>query len=259
MRRVMRWTNVLVGVVTLASGLAVLGSDLLEPGYREAHGDALWLIVAYPAAQVVIIDAFWRDTWLVPWLALAKTLAAYVFLLSFIPAGPYWIAWTPGRYVYQLFDWGEGTELVLFTMVYFGRGVWNTVNAFYFTAPWWRPLRIRRPLLGRALTAVPMAAVILCVWMFVELVRAADAHDVARLVYRDLDCATIRARAGETTTDRRERGRRRYIVRIIYGCPVTRVLVADDGGRIGTVAGRRADCCGDGEASAPPHPAPPPE
>jgi len=255
----MRWTNVLVGVVTLASALAVLGSDLFEPGYRQAHGDSLGLVVAYAAAQIGIIGAFWRDTRLVPWLALAKALVAYVFLLSFVPGGPYWIAWTPGRYVYQLFDWGEGTELVLFAMAYFGRGIWNTVNAFYFTAPWWRPLRIRRPLLGRTLTAVPMAAVILCVWMFVELVRATDAHDVARLVYGELDCATIRARAGETTTDLRQRGKRRYTVRIIYGCPVTRVLVADDGDHVGTVAGRRADCCGDGGASPPPSPAAPPE
>src|SRR5207244_9221715 len=64
--------------VTLASGLAVLGSDLLVAGYREVHRDALWFVVAYCALQTLMIAEFVRDGSLVPWLALAKTLAAFL-------------------------------------------------------------------------------------------------------------------------------------------------------------------------------------
>ena len=51
MRRALRWLNVAIAVVTLASGLAVLGSDLLVTGYRDLHRDALWFVVAYCAVQ----------------------------------------------------------------------------------------------------------------------------------------------------------------------------------------------------------------
>ena len=110
MRRALRLVNVLVALVTLASALAVLGSDLTVPGYRDHYRDALWLVTAYAAVQVVMLAAFARDTWLVPWLALAKAAAAWLFLANFTALWPYWTTWTPARYVYQLFDWGGGGD-----------------------------------------------------------------------------------------------------------------------------------------------------
>ncbi len=243
MRGVMRALNVLVGLVTLASALAVLGSNLLEPGYAEAHDDSLAFVVTYAAVQVAVVVAFWRDTWLVPWLAVGKALAAYLFLLTLAEVGRAWMAVSPARYVYQLFDWGEGNELVLLAMLFLGRGAGNTLNALYFLGPRLVRLRRERPLLGRLATAVPLAIVVSCVWTFTEFVRVADARDVARLVSEGLDCEAIRAHRGQTTEDVRQRGRRRYLVRIVYGCPTTQVLVADERGRVGTVGSHRPECC----------------
>jgi hypothetical protein len=62
-------------------------------------------------------------------------------------------------------------------------------------------------------------------------------------VYHGLDCETVRTRAGQTTDDLRQRGDRRYQVRIVYGCALTRVVVAAEDGRIGTIAGPRLECC----------------
>src|SRR5439155_21668913 len=103
MRRVLRWLNVAIALVTLASGLAVLGSDLLINGYREAHRDALWFVLAYCTVQVLMVAEFARDGRFVPWLAVAKVLAACLFFASFFTSGLYLTVWTPGRYVYQLF------------------------------------------------------------------------------------------------------------------------------------------------------------
>src|SRR3989442_7241036 len=158
MRRALCWFNVAIGLVTLASGLAVLGSDLFVLGYRELHRDALWFVVAYCAVQALMVVEFARDGRLLPWLAVAKALAAFLFFASFFTSGLYWMAWTPCRYVYQLFAWGEETKVGLFALAFLGRGTFNTLNAFYFTRPWWGPLRVRRPLIGRAVTAGPGAA-----------------------------------------------------------------------------------------------------
>ena len=244
MRGALRAINVACALVALASALAVLGSGLLEPGYREAHGDAPALVLAYIGWQVLVAWAFARDLARVPWLALAKLLAAWAFLATFAVAGPYWMAWTPGRYVYQLFDWGVGAEVGLFALVWIGRGAWNTLNALYFTAPWWRPLRRRHPLVGRLVTAAAIALVVFCLWTFRELLRVGHVRDVARAVFDQLDCATIRAHRGETTTDVRQGGARRYTVRIVYDCPQVRVIVADEDGRVATWTGGRGECCG---------------
>lgn len=288
MRFAFRWTNVVVALLTLASALAVLGSHLLEPGYAEAHHDAAWFVATYAAIQVVMIVAFARDGWLVPWLALLKAACAWVFLLTFtayavvqlamigalardgqlVPwlalpktasawaflltctvVGRYWIAWTPGRYVYQLFDLDPATNVGLFALAFLGRGAWNTVNAFYFTAPWWRPLRVRRPLLGRVVTAVPVALTAFCVWGFLALVRieshtfSADAAEVAQFVFGGLECDAFRAHPGEVTTDLRQRGTRQYQVRIAYDCADARVTVVDEDGKLGTAGGPRPECC----------------
>ena len=249
MRRALCWFNVAIGLVTLASGLAVLGSDLFVLGYRELHRDALWFVVAYCAVQALMVVEFARDGRLLPWLAVAKALAAFLFFASFFTSGLYWMAWTPGRYVYQLFAWGEETKVGLFALAFLGRGTFNTLNAFYFTRAWWGPLRVRRPLLGRAVTAVPIGVAALCTWAFLGLVReeaktfSSDAQDVARRVLAGVDCEKVRANDGKTTTDLRQRGERSYRVQITYGCKLTRVLVQAEDGRIGTAAGPERECC----------------
>jgi hypothetical protein len=248
-RRALRIVNVLVALVTLASALAVLVSDLGVEGYRAHYRDAVWFVALYAAFQILVIVEFARDGRLVPWIALAKAAAAWLFLVNFVALWPYWRTWTPARYVYQAFEWGEGGTIGLFALVFLGRGAFNTANAMYFTASWWRPLRARRPLLGRVVTAVPIAAVALLVWGFLRLVSeevrtfSPDAADVARLVLADLDCDRVRANAGRTTTDLRQRGERRYEVRIAYDCAVTRVTVRAEDGRIGTAAEPRTQCC----------------
>jgi hypothetical protein len=249
MRFAFRWTNVLIAVLTLASALAVLASHLFEPGYAEAHHDAVWFVATYTAIQVVMVVAFARDIWLVPWLALLKAACAWVFLLTFTAVGRYWMAWTPGRYVYQLFDWDPGLKIGLFALAFLGRGAWNTLNVFYFASPWWRPLRVRRPLLGRAVTAVPIALAAFCVWGFLALVRlesrtfSAEASEVAQFVFGGLECEAFRAHPGEVTTDLRQRGTRQYQVRIAYDCTDARVTVVDEDGKLGTAGGPRPECC----------------
>ena len=251
-RLALRLVNLLVALVTLASALAVLASDLRVPGYREHYRDALWFVALYAAVQGVMLVGFARDGRLVPWLALSKAAAAYLFLAGFTHLWPYWRVWTPARYVYQLFEWGEDRQVGLMALVFLGRGAFNTLNAMYFTAPWWRALRVRRPLLGRAVTAAPMAATVFFLWTFFALQReeartfSSEAQDVARLVYESLDCDAVRAHAGTTTADLRQRGERRYHVQIAYGCSLTRVTVLAEDGRIGTVAGPQLQCCREG-------------
>jgi hypothetical protein len=252
-RTAARLLNVAIAVATLASGVAVLVSDLTVPGYREHYRDALWLVAAYCVVQVVMAVEFARDSPRVPWLAVAKAAAAYALLVGFIAVWPAYRWWTPGRYVYQVFDWGEATRIGLFAFVFLGRGAFNTVNAFYFTAPWWRPLRLRRPLLGRLVTAVPIGLTVLWVWVFAQLVReeartfSPDAFIVAREVLETLPCETIRARAGTKTTDIRARGERRYEVRIAYDCPLVQVMVRAEDGRLGTASAPRPECCARGQ------------
>jgi hypothetical protein len=249
MRRILRIVNVLVALVTLASALAVLVSDVAVPGYREHYRDALWFVALYVAVHAVMVVEFARDGRLVPWLAVARAAAAWFFLLNFTGLWPYWRTWTPARYVYQVVEWGEAGRIVLFTFIFLGRGVFNTLNAMYFAAPWWRPLRVRRPLLGRIVTAVPLAASAFLIWSFLQLTYqetktfSRDAEDVARIVLAAVDCDAVRAHAGGTTTDVRQRGDRRYDVMIAYDCGLTRVVVRAADGRIGIAAGPRHECC----------------
>jgi hypothetical protein len=251
-RLALRIVNVMVALVTLASAVAVLASDLLVDGYRAHYRDAVWFVAAYAAVQALVLIEFARDGRLVPWLAVAKAVAAWGFLANFLSLWPYWRFWTPARYVYQLFEWSDGTRLGLFVLVFLGRGAFNTVNAMYFTAPWWGPLRQRRPLLGRAVTAVPVAATVLSVWAFFQLVHdearsfSAEAREVAQLVLRSVDCDAVRSGAGRTTTDLRQRGDRRYQVEIAYDCALTRVVVRADDGRVGSAAAPQRACCESG-------------
>jgi hypothetical protein len=246
-RLTLRLLNAAIALATLASALAVLASDLLVSGYRDHYLDAPWFVAAYAAVQIVMLVEFLRNGRLVPWLALAKAAAAALFLANFTALWPRWQTWTPARYVYQLFTWEDGTQAGLFALVFLGRGAFNAVNAMYFTQPWWGPLRLRRPLVGRAVTAVPIAATAFCVWAFLALVHeehlSAGAQEVARTVLADLDCTAVRTRAGTTTTDLRQRDDHRYHVQIAYGCDVTRVVVHTEDGHAGTVSAPRTECC----------------
>jgi hypothetical protein len=248
-RHVLRLVNVAIALVTLASALAVLASDLAVPGYREHYRDAVWFVALYAAIQLVMVAAFGRDGPLVPWLAVAKLLTACFFFADFLGLWPYWKTWTPARYVYQLFDAPAGPKVLLLAFVFLGRGAFNTLNATYFTAHWWRPLRARRPLLGRLVTTVPIAAMAFFVWAFLGLAEeerrtfSAEAEEVARVVLEGLDCDAVRENAGRTTTDLRARGERRYQVRIAYDCVRTLVTVWVEDGRFATAAASRAECC----------------
>lgn len=249
MRRALRVVMVVTALLPLASGLAVLISALADPSYRAFYHDPFWLVGGYLVWwTVVIVTAVRDDRWL-PLVAVVRALAGWAFLAAFLAVGRTWMVATPGRYVYQLFDWGEGQMLPLYAFVFLGRAAGNTLVAFGLTSDWWRPLRRRQPLLGRLVTAVPIALTVLAVWAFLQLVRldaqtySAEAFDVARLVASGLDCDAIRTRSGQTTRDLRRRGDRQYNVQIAYGCPRTVIVVVDQDGRRGTADVERAECC----------------
>ena len=247
MPRTLRAFNIVGALFPLASGLAVLGANLLDPTYP--YQDSLGLVLGYCAFYVFVVHAFWRATPAARPLAVVKALGAYALLFTFPQFGQSWMEATPGRYVYQLFDWGPQAKIGLFAFVFLGRGAWNTINAFACTREWWFALRARRPLVGRLLTAIPVALTVACVWFFLSLVRidaktfSPEAHEIARLVSEGLSCEDIRAKSGTTTTDVRERGERRYEVTIQWGCADTRVFVRDPSQRLGIAGGPRSECC----------------
>lgn len=249
MRRSHRWVNVFVSLVTVASSLAVLMSDLVVPGYQAHYGDWLPFVVGYTALQAWFLWQFIRGSRWMPSIAVAKAIGAWVFLLTFTAVGPSWMAITPSRYVYQLFDWGPNTKIGMFAFVFLARGAWNTFNAFMATTARWQHLRTTKPLLGRLVTAVPVAIIVTCVWAFLTLVRldattfSPEAADVARIVLADLDCTTIRERDGTSTSDVRQRGTATYQVEIRYGCTATQVVVRAEDGRLGTASAPRPECC----------------
>jgi hypothetical protein len=276
MPRTLRVLNVLTAVVSLASGAAVLLSNVLDPGYRAHFADPLWLVVVYLAFYVWVFWAFLRATPAAPWLGLAKALGAYVFLVvvavvpwlalhdaapsqglgSFLFLNAFttltreWVARTPGRYVYQLADWGPGAATVFVAFVFLGRGAWNTANALTLTRDWWLGLRARAPLVGRLVTAVPVALLVFSFWGFFLVARlenttsSPEADEVARTVADDLACDDIRAKTGTTTTDVRARGERRFEVLVRWGCPTSVVLVRTPDDKVGSASATRAECCG---------------
>ena len=247
-----RVANAFGAAVCLASALAVLGGNLADPGYRAHYRDALWFVLAYAAfyAWVLYTFAWSGHVRVAQALAAAKAIGAYAFLLATVYLiGPLWMAWTPGRYVYQLFDWGSEASIVLMAYVFLVRGAWNTVNAFVLTRDLWFPLRQSRPLFGRIVTYVPVALTVLFVWMFLRLARmnaeefSPEAHEIANLVAGDIQCEEIRAKAGTTTTDVRQRGDRRYNVMIGWDCRDLRIVVSDPDGKAGVVRTPRPECC----------------
>jgi hypothetical protein len=247
----LRALNLLTAAVSLASALAVLVSMAVDPAYRAYYRDVPWFVVAYAGFYVAVLYAFASRTRLrlAQTLAVVKALGAYAFLVAFPTVGQTWMVWTPGRYVYQLFDWGADARIVLMAFVFLGRGAWNTVNAFALTIRWWIDLRARRPLLGRLATMVPIAIVVTCVWLFLALARmnaqefSSEAHEVARLVVDGIGCEELRAKTGTTTTDLRQRGDRRYDVTIAWDCRDLRVVVRAPDGRLGTARTVRLECC----------------
>jgi hypothetical protein len=275
MPRTFRVLNVLTAVVSLASGGAVLLSNLLDPAYRAHFADRLWVVVAYIGFYAWVLWAFVRATPAAPWLAVAKAIGAYVFLAvcaaipwlalgsstpsqglgaflflsAFTTLTRQWTAATPGRYVYQLADWGPDATTVFVAFVFLGRGAWNTANAFTLTRDWWMEVRARRPLLGRLLTVVPVSLLVLSFWGFFLVARlerttsSPDADEVARQVADDLACDAIREKDGTTTTDVRTRGDRRYEVLIRWGCPSSVVLVRTPDDKVGSAGATRSECC----------------
>ncbi len=265
MPRTLRAVNVVAALAALASGLAVLVSVVAVPEYP--YRDPLAIVVAYCAFYAWVAHAFWRGTPAAPRLALAKALGAYAFLLLFVVApdlGLQWMSATPGRYVYQVFDWGPEAGAILFAFVFLGRGAWNTVNAFTCSRDWWFDVRARRPLLGRVLTAIPVAITVGCVWEFMALVRIAkstslEASEIAHVVEQSLSCDDIRAKAGTVTSDLRQRGDRQYRVLIKWnGCADTRIVVRDPDDRMGVAVSVRPDCCSSQAPGGAPETAPAP-
>jgi hypothetical protein len=261
MRRVLRWTNVCISGAALASGLAVLGSTLLDAGYRAHYRDSLLLVVAYLVFYGVALIAFARDDRRTAHLAVAKAMGAYLFLATFVVVGPLWMARTPGRYLYMLFDWGRDAGVVLMAYVILGRGLWNTLNAMFFTARWWMPLRASHPLAGRVLTMLPIGLAAAFVALFIELRReeratySPVADQVAEQVFASIDCAEIRAKEGTETTDLRERGDgQRFRVHVRWDCRAVRVDVQDADGRLGQFAGPRDECCNETKSTSAPAP-----
>ena len=249
MRRAILWLSALATALSLLSALAVAGSWTFDPAYRLHFGDSIWLVLGYIILQAWILRAFVLDTPAAPWAAVARAIAGALFIVLFASIGPLWMRVTPGRYVYQLFDWGPETRIGLFTLVFLGRGAFNSFAALDLTRPWWWPLRDRRPLLGRLLTAMAAALLVGFCWLFVQMVRldnatfSREAYDVAHLVLDGIGCDTLRARDGQTTTDLRQRGDRRYHVTIRWSCADVQVEVRDEDGKIGAAHGPLLECC----------------
>jgi hypothetical protein len=247
----LRVLNAFAAAVCLASALAVLAGNLADPGYRAHYRDALWFVLAYAAFYGWVL---WTFAWsghvrVAQTLGVVKAVGALAFLAVFPAVGRSWMVWTPGRYVYQLFDWGTQASIVLMAYVFLARGAWNTVNAFALTRPIWFPLRQSRPLFGRIVTYIPVVITVLCVWAFLRLARmnaeefSAEAHEIATIVANDIQCDDIRAKAGTTTTDVRQRGDRKYDVMIRWDCTDLRVIVRDPDGKAGTARTPRPECC----------------
>jgi lysylphosphatidylglycerol synthetase-like protein (DUF2156 family) len=246
-----RILNAFSAAVCLASALAVLGGNLTDPGYRAHYRDAIWFVLAYAGfyAWVLYTFAWSGHVRVAQALAVAKALGTYAFLAVFPAVGRSWMVWTPGRYVYQLFDWGTEAGVVLMAYVFLARGAWNTVNAFVLTRDLWFPLRQSRPLFGRIVTYIPVVITVLCVWAFLRLARmnaeefSAEAHEIADTVANDIQCDEIRAKAGTTTRDVRKRGDRQYDVMISWDCTDLRIIVRDPDGKAGTARTPRPECC----------------
>jgi hypothetical protein len=247
--RTLRTLNVIATTVTLASGLGVLGQDLWLQGYREYHRDWVAFVAAYCAVQAFMLQQLLRGGRALPWLIGARAAVAYVFLLNLTRLWPQWRYWTPGRYVYELVDVPGTFNLGLYTLIFLGRGAFNTWSLMGATEGWWRPLRRSHPLAGRLVTAGFVAGFVFPVWTFLLVITqeakvySPEAEAVAREVLHGIPCETVQEKAGQQTTDLRRRGETNYHVQIAYDCTVVRVVVRMEDGRVGSYAASPGDCC----------------
>ena len=247
--RTLRALNAVATLFTLTSGLSVLAQDLLVEGYREYHRDWVGFVAAYCAVQVALLHQLVRNGPALPWLIAGRAVVAYVFLLNITSLWPQWRYWTPGRYVYELVDLPGTLNLGLYTLIFLGRGAFNTWSLMGATRGWWKPLRQSHPFAGRLVTAGFVAGLVFPVWTYLVMITqeakdySPEAEAVAREVLSGIECATLQAKAGQTTTDLRRRGETSYHVQIAYDCAVTRVVVRMEDGRMGSYSGSPGDCC----------------
>jgi hypothetical protein len=247
--RILRALNVVATVVTLASGLAVLAQDLLVDGYRAFNRDWVAFVVAYCAVQALLLHQLLRDGPALPWLITGRAAVAYVFLLNLENLWPEWRYWTPGRYVYELVDVRGILNLGLYTLLYLGRGAFNTWSLIGATERWWRPLRRNHPVAGRIVTALFVAGLVFPVWTYLVRITeeakiySPEAEAVAGEVLQGITCEMLHERAGRQTTDLRRRGERSYHVQIAWDCRVMRVVVRTEEGRVGSEDAPSGDCC----------------
>jgi hypothetical protein len=248
-RRTLRALNIAATVVTLASGLSVLVQDLLVEGYRDYHRDWVAFVAAYCAVQAFTLQQLIRNGPVLPWLIAARAAVAYAFLLNLTSLWPEWRYWTPGRYIYELADVPGVFNLGLYTLIFLGRGAFNTWSLIGATEYWWRPLRKSHPFGGRLVTAGFAAGIVFPVWTFLLVITqeaktySAEAEAVAREVLHGISCETVAEKAGQHTTDLRRRGETNYHVQIAYDCAVTRVVVRMEDGRVGSYSASPGDCC----------------
>src|SRR6185503_7414957 len=221
----------------------------LVPGYRAYNRDWVPFVAAYCAFQAFALEQLLRQGPWLPWLIGARAIAAYAFLLNLTSLWPQWRYWTPGRYVYQLFDVPGVFNLGLYSLIFLGRGAFNTWSLMTFTEQWWRPLRRSHPLGGRLVTAGFVAGLVFPVWSFLVVITqeakiySPEAEAVAREVLHGLTCEMVQEKAGQHTTDLRRRGSTSYHVQIAYDCTVTRVVVRMEDGRVGSYSASPGDCC----------------
>ena len=245
----LRVLNIVATLFTLGSGLGVLAQDLLVDGYREYHRDWVAFVAVYCGVQAYTLEQIIRRGWALPWLIAARAVVAYGFLLNLTTLWPQWRYWTPGRYVYELFDLQGILNLGLFALIFLGRGAGNTWSLIGTTQEWWRPLRKSHPFAGRLVTAGFVAGLIFPIWAFLLVITqeakvySPEAEAVAREVLSGIQCATVQEKAGQQTTDLRRRGETSYHVQIAYGCDVVRVVVRMEDGRVGSYTASPGDCC----------------
>ena len=249
MHRTLRALNVVATGVTLASGLGVLTQDLLVDGYRAYHRDWVTFVTVYCGVQAFTLDQLRRNGPALPWLIAARAGVAYFFLLNLTSLWPQWRYWTPGRYVYELVDVPGTFNLGLYSLIFLGRGAFNTWSLMGATDFWWRPLRRSHPFAGRLVTAGFVAGFVFPVWTFLGVITneakvySPEAEAVAREVLHGIPCATVQEKAGQQTTDLRRRGDTNYHVQIGYDCDVVRVVVRMEDGKVGSYSASPGDCC----------------
>src|SRR5262249_37627060 len=116
MRRAILWLNALGTAVTLPSELAGPGPWLLDPTCRLYFAHSPPFVAGYAVLQAWFLWSYVRDTPSVGLVAVLRAVAGWILIALFVSVGPLWMRITPGRYVYQLFDWGPEARIGLFVL-----------------------------------------------------------------------------------------------------------------------------------------------